>query len=181
MNPSQQHLRKYALGSLAALFIATIFAGCNYDRCEDKGPAAIQALLPHLTPDMVSNLVREASLCIADSAAQPVVVPSYTPTTDKAPVAYGLKVESPTEFRISMGPFIAVRNHGTSSPYMAIGVPVHLGSGLCLWSVYVCVKPGGGFAKDNPTWVIAEGKTNAAPVVKLSNEIVVYAEQRRFE
>jgi len=170
-----------ACDSLAALFMAAALLGCNHDKCDNKGDAAIQALLPHLTQDVVSNLVREASLCIADSSAQPVTVPFYMPTTDKAPVAYSLKVESPTEFRISTGPLVAVRNRGTSAPYMAVRVPVHFGTGLCLWSVYVCVKPGGGFAKNNPSWVVAEGKTNAAPAVKLSDEVLLYAEQRTFQ
>jgi hypothetical protein len=167
--------------NLAVLFVAAVLLGCNRDRCEDRGETAIQALLPHLTQEVVSNLVREASLCIADSSAQPVVEPFYNPSSQEAPVAYGLKVESPAEFRISTGPLVAVRNRGTSAPYMAVRVAVHFGSGLCLWNVYVCVKPGGGFAKDNPSWVVAEGSTNAAPVVKLSDEVLLYAEQRAFQ
>jgi hypothetical protein len=162
----------------AALFVAAALLGCDRERCEDKGEAALQAVLPHLSQDVVSNLVGEASLCIAESLAEPVVPQFYTPTLEKAPVAYGLTVVPRSEFSIGMGATIVVRTRGTSAPYMAVRVPVHLGSGLCLWGVYVCVKPGGGFAKDNPSWVVAEGVTNAAPVVKLNDEVLLYAQQR---
>lgn len=169
---------RYALCSAVSLIVAAAFLGCG--RCEDRGQEVLQAVLPHLNRDVVSNLVREASVCITNSSVQPVDEAFYTPTSEEAPVAYGLKVESPTEFRISAGPLVVVRRRGTSAPYMAIRVPVHTGSGLCLWGVYVCVKPGGGFAKENPNWVIADGSTNAAPVVKLSDEVQLYAEQRSF-
>jgi hypothetical protein len=53
-----------------------------------------------------------------------------------------------------------------------------MGAGLCLWEVYVCVKPGGGFAKENPGWVVAEGSTKPAPVVTVSDEVWVYAQER---
>jgi hypothetical protein len=172
---------RFALGSLAALFVVAAFLGCDRERCEDRGQEAIQAVLPHLNQDVVSNLVREASVCITNSSVQPVAEPFYTPTSEEAPVAYGLKVESTTEFRVSTGPLVVVRNRGTSAPYMAVRVPVHFGSGLCLWGVYVCVKPGGGFAKDNPSWVSSERGTNAAPVVKLSDEVLLYAQQRSLQ
>ena len=172
---------RWALGGAAALLLAAAWLGCDRVRCEDRGEAAIQAVLPHLGQDVVSNLVGEASLCIADALAEPVVPQFYTPTVEKAPVAHGLTVVPASNFSIGMGATIVVRTRGTSAPYMAARVPVQFGSGLCLWGVYVCVKPGGGFAKDNPGWVVAEGGTNAAPVVKLTDEVLVYAQQRRLQ
>jgi hypothetical protein len=161
-----------------ALFIAVAFLGCARDECADRGAAAIQKAVPHLGPDVVSNLVGEASVCIADALAQPVVEPFYMPTTDKAPVAYGLRVEPASDFSFGMGATVTVRTRGTSAPYMAVRIPVHMGAGLCLWEVYVCVKPGGGFEKDNPSWAALEGGTNAAPVVALGDEVRIYAQQR---
>jgi hypothetical protein len=172
---------RWALCGAAALLVASVFLGCDRVRCEDRGEAAIQAVLPHLGQDVVSNLVGEASLCIADALTDPIVPQFYTPTVEKAPVAHGLTVVPASEFSIGMGATIVVRTRGTSAPYMAVRVPVQFGSGLCLWGVYVCVKPGGGFAKDNPDWVVAEGGTNAAPVVKLTDEVLLYAQQRRFQ
>ena len=172
---------RWALCGAAALIVAAALLGCDRVRCEDRGEAAIEAVLPHLSQDVVSNLVGEASLCIADSLAEPVVPQFSTPTVEKAPVAHGLTVVPPAEFSIGMGATVVVRTRGTSAPYMAVRVPVHLGSGLCLWGVYVCIKPGGGFAKDNPSWVVAEGSTNAAPVVKLSDEVLLYAQQRSLQ
>jgi hypothetical protein len=169
---------RYALCRAAALFAAFLFLGCNHERCDDKGPAAIQATLPHLTPDVVSNLVREATLCIADAMADANNPPFYTPTSDKAPVAYGLRVEPPSQFSFGMGSTVTVRTKGPSAPYMAVRIPLHVGPALCLWGVYVCVKPGGNFATDNPTWVIAEGTTDAAPVLNLNDEVRLYAQQR---
>jgi hypothetical protein len=159
--------------------VAATFFGCNHDRCDDKGPAALQATVPHLSPDVVSNLVREATLCIADAMADANAPPFYTPTTDKAPVAYGLRVEPPSQFSVGMGSTVVVRTRGTSAPYMAVRVPLHVGPALCLWGVYVCVKPGGGFAQDNPGWVVAEGSTNPAPVVTLGDEVRLYAQLRQ--
>jgi hypothetical protein len=130
---------------------------------------------------VVSNLVQEASLCIADALAEPVVQPFYMPTSDKAPVAYGLRVEPPSQFSMGMGSTVIVRTRGTSAPYMAVRVPLHVGPALCLWGVYVCVKPGGGFANDNPGWVVAEGSTNAAPVVELGDEVRLYAQLHRLQ
>ncbi|MGD1018699.1 MAG: hypothetical protein ABSA12_05205 [Verrucomicrobiia bacterium] len=171
-----------ALCGAAALLVATAFLGCgDRDPCADRGPAALQATLPHLTDDVVSNLVREATLCIADAVADANAPPFYTPTSDKAPVAYGLRVEPPSQFSFGMGSTVTVRTHGPSAPYMAVRVPLHVGSGLCLWSVYVCVKPGGGFAKDNPSWVVAEGSTNPAPVAKRTDEVLLYAQQRALQ
>ena len=170
-----------ALCGAAALLVAAVFLGCDRVRCEDRGEAAIQAVLPHLGQDVVSNLVGEASLCIADALAEPVVPQFYTPTVEKAPVAHGLTVVPASDFSIGMGATIVVRTRGTSGPYMAVRVPVQFGSGWCLWGVYVCVKPGGGFAKDNPGWVVAEGSTNAAPVVKLTDEVLLYAQQRSLQ
>jgi sugar (pentulose or hexulose) kinase len=140
------------------------------------GDAALQAVVPHLSPDVVSNLVREASLCIADAMADSNVPQFYTPTSDKAPTAYGLRVEPPSQFSVGMGSTVTVRTRGSSAPYMAVRVPLHVGPALCLWGVYVCVKPGGNFANDNPGWVVAEGSTNAAPVVTLGNEVRLYAQ-----
>ena len=172
---------RWARCGAAALLVAVAFLGCDRDQCADRGNAALQAVVPHLGPDVVSNLVREASLCIADALAEPVVQPFYMPTSDKAPVAYGLRAEPPSQFSIGMGSTVVVRTRGTSAPYMAVRVPLHVGSGLCLWGVYVCVKPGGGFANDNPGWVVAEGSTNAAPVVTLGDEVRLYAQLRRLQ
>ncbi len=169
---------RYARYSAAALLVAAAFFGCNHERCDDKGEAALQAVVPHLSPDVVSNLVREATLCIADAIADANAPPFYTPTSDKAPVAYGLRVEPPSQFSFGMGSTVTVRTRGSSAPYMAVRVPLHVGPALCLWGVYVCVKPGGGFANDNPGWVVAEGATNAAPVVNLGDEVRLYAQQR---
>ena len=171
---------RWALCGAAALLVASALLGCDRVRCEDRGEAAIQVVLPHLSQEVVSNLVGEASLSIADSLTDPAVQ-FYTPTVEKAPVAQSLTVVPPSDFSIGMGATIIVRTRGTSAPYMAVRVPVQFGSGLCLWGVYVCVKPGGGFAKDNPDWVTAEGGTNAAPVVKLTDEVLLYAQQRRFQ
>jgi hypothetical protein len=169
---------RFALCGAAALFVTVTFIGCNHERCDDKGPAAIQATLPHLTPDVVSNLVREATLCIADAMADANSPAFYTPTTDKAPVAYVLRVEPRSDFSFGMGSTVTVRTKGTSAPYLAVRIPLHVGPALCLWGVYVCVKPGGGFANDNPTWVVAEGTTNAAPILKLGDEVQLYAQLR---
>jgi hypothetical protein len=158
--------------------VAAAFLGCDREPCADKGQAAIQMVVPHLSADVVSNLVREASLCIVDALADANVPPFYTPTSDKAPVAYNLRVEPPSQFSMGMGSTVVVRTRGTSAPYMAVRVPLHVGPSLCLWGVYVCVKPGGGFAKDNPGWIVAEGSTNAAPVVKLGDEVQLYSQLR---
>ena len=163
----------------AALLAAAAFLGCDHgDQCADNGQAALQAVVPHLNPDVVSNLVREASVCIADALAEPVVQQFFRPTTDEAPVAYGLRVEPISQFSFGMGSTVVVRTHGSSAPYMAVRIPLHVGPALCLWGVYVCVKPGGGFTNDNPGWVIAEGTTNAAPVATLGDEVRLYAQQR---
>ncbi len=171
-----------ALCCAVALIVAAAFLGCgDRDQCADRGEAAIQATLPHLSDDVVSNLVREAALCIADAMADANTPPFYTPTLDKAPVAYGLRVEPLSQFSVGMGATVVVRTRGPSAPYMAVRVPLHVGSALCLWGVYVCVKPGGGFASANPTWVVAEGSTNPAPVVKRTDEILLYAQQRAVQ
>jgi hypothetical protein len=170
---------RYALYSTAALLVAVTFLGCSHEQCDDQGPAAIQAVVPHLTTDIVGNLVREATLCIADAMADANAPPFYTPTTDKAPVAYSLRVEPASDFSFGMGSTVSVRTKGTSAPYMAVRVPLHVGPSTCLWGVYVCVKPGGGFANANPGWVIAEGSTNAAPVVSLGDEVRLYAQLRQ--
>ncbi len=164
--------------SAATLLVAAAFLGCDREPCADKGPVAIQTVVSHLSPDVVSNFVREASLCITDALADSNAPPFYTPTVEEAPVAYGLRVEPPSQFSVGMGSTVVVRTRGTSAPYMAVRVPLHVGPALCLWGVYICVKPGGGFAKDNPGWVVAEGSTNAAPVVALGDEIRLYAQLR---
>ncbi len=169
---------RYALCGAAVMLAAVVFIGCNRERCEDKGQAAIQAALPHLSESVVSNLVDEAAHCIGDALAESPVPQFYVPTSEAAPVAYGLRVEPASQFSVGMGATVVVRTRGTSAPYMAVRVPVHMGAGLCLWEVYVCVKPGGGFAKDNPAWVVAEGSTKAAPVVRLSDEVALYAQER---
>jgi hypothetical protein len=169
---------RHALYGAAALLMAVAFLGCSHERCDDKAETALQMVAPHISPDVVSNLVREATLCIADAMADANAPPFYTPTSDKAPVAYGLRVEPPSQFSFGMGSTVSVRTKGTSAPYMAVRIPLHVGPALCLWGVYVCVKPGGGFANDNPTWVVTEGSTNASPVVTLGDEIRLYAQQR---
>jgi hypothetical protein len=135
-------------------------------------------LLPQLTQDVVSNLVREASVCIANSSAQTGSGPYYSPPWADIPVARGLKPTAGTEATYSMGPDVVVHTRGASAPYMSIRVPVHPGAGVCLWGVTVCLKPGGGFAKDNANWILEGRGTNATPVVKLSDEVLVYAEMR---
>ena len=169
---------RWALCGAAALFAVVTFLGCNREPCEDKGAAAIQSALPHLSQGVVSNLVGEAGQCISAALADSPVPPFYVPTSELAPVAYGLRIEPPSNFSFGMGATVVVRTRGTSAPYMAVRVPVHMGAGLCLWEVYVCVKPGGGFAKENPSWVVAEGSTKPAPVVTVSDEVMVYAQER---
>jgi hypothetical protein len=173
-------MRSACYGAVALVAVAA-FLGCERDECADRAQAAIQKAVPHLSPDVVSNLVGEASICIADALAQPVVEPFYMPTTDKAPVAYGLRLEPVSDFSFGMGSTVTVRTRGTSAPYMAVRIPIHMGAGLCLWEVYVCVKPGGGFTNENPGWVALEGGTNAAPVVTLGDEVRVYAQQRSVQ
>jgi len=120
------------LSGLAALFVAGAFLGCG-DRCEDRGQAAMQAVLPQLNQAVVSNLVREASACIANSSADIGGGPFYMPSVKEAPIAHGLKPESGSEVKFSMGPSVVVHTRRPSAPYMAIRVPVHTGSGVCLW------------------------------------------------
>jgi hypothetical protein len=172
---------RYLLCGAAALLMSVAFLGCSHEQCDDQGQAALQAVVPHLTPDVVSNLTQEATLCIADAMADANVPPFYTPTTDKAPVAYGLRVEPASQFSFGMGSTVTVRTKGTSAPYMAVRIPLHVGPSLCLWGVYVCVKPGGGFASDNSGWVVAERSTTPAPVLKLNDEIQLYAQQRTLQ
>ena len=173
-------MKRAVCAAAAPLFVALLF-GCSRQGCEDRGEAAIQAALPHLSKDVVSSLVREASQCISNALGESVVPKFYTPTSTEAPVAYSLRVEPVSSFSFGMGATVVVRTVGTSSPYMAVRLPVHMGAGLCLWEVYVCVKPGGGFATDNPSWVAAEGGTRPAPMVKLTDEAWVYAQQRGVE
>jgi len=168
---------KCGLSSLAALTVAASFFGCS-NRCEDRGEAAIQAVLPQLNQEVVSNLLGEAALCIANSSAQPVVEPYYMPSLAEAPVAHGLKPVAPSEVKYSLGPAIVVHTRGAGAPYMSVRVPVQTGSGLCLWGVYVCISPGEGFARDNGNWILEGRGTNATPVVKLSEEVLVYADRR---
>jgi hypothetical protein len=170
---------RYGVCGTVALLLAVAFLGCNHSEpCADNGEAAIQATVPHLTPAVVSNLVREASQCIADALADANAPAFYRPMTSEAPVAYSLRVEPTSQFSVGMGSTVTVRTKGTSAPYMAVRVPLHVGPALCLWEVYVCVKPGGDFANDNPDWVVAEGNTNAAPVVALGDEVRLYAQLR---
>jgi hypothetical protein len=168
-----------AFSSAAGLFVAACTFGCG-PRCDDRGQGAIQAVLPQLNQVVVSNLIHEASQCIASALAQSPIQPFYNPAWADVPVAHGLKVGSSSEFSISTGPTISVRTRGSSAPYMAVGVPVHFAPGLCLWTVYVCIKPGGGFAKDSTNWNLAERGANATPVVEVSDEVLLYAEQQSF-
>ena len=138
----------------------------------------MQAMLPQLTQAVLSNLVHEASVCIANSSAQSADRPYYMPTLAEAPVAYGMKPEAGAEATYSMGPDVVVHARGDSAPYMSIRVPVHPGAGVCMWGVTICLKPGGGFAKDNANWILEGRGTNTTPVVKLSDEVLVYAEMR---
>ncbi len=169
---------KLALYRAAVVVVAAALVACDREPCEEKGDAAIQAALPQLRQGVVSNLVGEAAHCIAAALADSPVPPFYVPTSELAPVAYGLRIEPPSQFSVGMGATVVVRTRGTSAPYMAVRLPVHMGAGLCLWEVYVCVKPGGGFAKENPGWVVAEGSTKPAPVVTVSDEVWVYAQER---
>jgi len=138
----------------------------------------MQAVLPQLNRVVVSNLVREVSLCISNAAAQPVVEHYYMPSSAEAPVAYGLRPVSSSEVEYDLGGNVVVHTRGASAPYMSVRVPVHAGAGLCLWGVYICIKPGGGFAKDNNHWILEDRGATATPVVKLSDEVLVYAERR---
>ena len=141
----------------------------------------MQAMLPQLNQVVVSNLVREASLCISNSSAQPVAEPYYMPSSTEAPVAHGLKPVSSSEVKYGLGPTVVVHTRGASAPHMSVRVPVQTGAGLCLWGVYICIKPGGGFAKDsNNNWILEDRGANATPVVQLSDEVLVYAEQRNL-
>jgi len=167
------------LSGLASIFVATFFLGCQ--RCEDRGQIAMQAVLPQLNQAVVGSLVREASLCISNASAQPVVEHYYMPSSTEAPVAHGLKPVLSSEAVYGPGPTVVVHTQGASAPYMSVRVPVHTGAGLCLWSVSICIKPGGGFAKDdNHNWILEDRGTNATPVVKLSDEVLVYAEMRNL-
>lgn len=141
----------------------------------------MQAMLPQLNQVVVSNLVREASLCISNSSAQPVAEPYYMPSSTEAPVAHGLKPVSSSEVKYGLGPTVVVHTRGASAPHMSVRVPVQTGAGLCLWGVYICIKPGGGFAKDsNNNWILEDRGANATPVVQLSDEVLVYAERRNL-
>jgi len=169
-----------ALGGIVALFVVVSLLGCG-DRCEDRGQAALQAMLPQLTRAVVSNLVQEASVSIAEASAQPGSEPYYMPASQETPVARGLKPEASSEVTYSMGNSVVVHNRGPSAPFVSVRVPVHPGSGPCSWGVYMCIKPGGGFARDDTNnWVVEGRGTNATPVVKLSDEVLVYAERRSF-
>jgi len=43
---------RWALGGVAALLVASALLGCDRVRCEDRGEAAIQAVLPHLSQEV---------------------------------------------------------------------------------------------------------------------------------
>jgi hypothetical protein len=160
---------------VAVLVVAAAILGCG-PKCEDRGTAAIQRVLPFLSETVVSNLVHEASTSIADAAALFPGQPFFSPAWADVPVAHGLRVDT----GYGTGPTIVVRTHGASTPYLAVGVPVHFSPGLCLWTVYVCIKPGGGFARAGTGWDLAERNTNATPVVEFNNEVLLYAEQQSF-
>jgi len=141
----------------------------------------MQAMLPQLNQDVLSKLVREASSCISHAADQPADEHFYMPKTAEAPVARGLQPVSGSGVKYSLGPDVVVHRRGASAPYMSVRVPVRTGSGLCLWGVYVCIKPGGGFAKDsNNNWILEDRSADATPVVQLSNEVLVYADRRNM-
>jgi len=164
---------KYGLNSLAAMVVAAAFVGCS--RCEDRGEAAMHAMLLQLTQGVVSNLVHEASVCIANSLSQSVG-PYYSPPWADTPVARSLKPEAGSEATFSMGPDIVVHTRGASAPYMSVRVPVHPGAGVCIWEVIICVKSGGGFAKGSAGWTLEGRGTNTTPIVEVSDEVLVYAE-----
>jgi len=141
----------------------------------------MQAMLPQLNQDILSKLVHEASSCISNAAAQPADEPYYMPPTTEVPVARGLQPVSGSGVKYSFGPDVVVHRRGASAPYVSVRVPVQTGSGLCLWGVYVCIKPGGGFAKDNSNnWILEGRSAEATPVVQLSNEALVYADRRNM-
>ena len=137
----------------------------------------MQAMLPQLTQTVASNLVREASVCIANSSSQSVG-PYYSPPWADTPVARGLKPEAGAEATFSMGPDVVVHTRGASAPYMSVRVPVHPGAGVCMWGVKICIKPGGGFEKDGANWILEGHGTNTTPIVRVNDEVLVYAEMR---
>lgn len=154
-----------------AVFLTVAFAGCS--RCDDKGDAAIQTVLPHLEDQTVaSNLVREATLAIARVSTQAMGEVAYVVPRENAPLSYGLKVEGAV-----WGNYVLVTRRGESAPYMTIRIPIHFG-GPCWWEAYVCIKPGGGFVKNGTEWVLAERPSNTGPVVKFSDEILLCAVKR---
>jgi hypothetical protein len=172
-------IRRYmrcSLGGLAAMFVAASFLGCQ--RCEDRGQIAMQAMLPQLNQVVLGKLVREASLCISNAVAQSDGAHYYMPPPAEVPVAHGLKPVSSSEVKYSFGPDVVVHNRGPSAPYVSVRVPVQTGGELCLWGVYICIKPGGGFAKDGNNWILEDRDATATPVVKLSDEVLVYADRR---
>jgi hypothetical protein len=139
----------------------------------------MQAMVPQLSPTLISNLVREASLCISNAAIQSDGGHYYMPPPAEVPVAHDLKPVGSSVVKYSFGPDVVVHNRGPGTPYMSVRVPVQTGAGLCLWGVYICIKPGGGFAKDgNNNWVLEDRDATATPIVKVSDEVLVYADRR---
>jgi len=85
----------------------------------------------------------------------------------------------PTEFRSHRTP-VAVRNVGPARPTWPFALPVH--SALdCVMERVRMVKTGGGFAKDNSQLGCRGGKTQAALIVKLGDEVLLYAESESFQ
>jgi hypothetical protein len=82
----------------------------------------VQAVLPQLDQAMISNLVREASVCIARASTQSVVEPFDIVRREDAPVAISLKAVSV----LGMDSTALVVLRGASAPYMCIQVPVAL-------------------------------------------------------
>jgi hypothetical protein len=178
INKWQPHRLHNVLVGLAAMFVAVALLGCQ--RCEDRGPIAMQAMLPQLDQAVLGKLVREASQCISNAAIQSEGQPYYMPSTAEAPVARGLKPVASAVVKYNLGPDVVVHNRGPGAPYMSVRVPVQTGAGLCLWGVYVCIKPGGGFAMDGNDWILEGRDASATPVVKLSDEVLVYADRRNM-
>ena len=156
--------------------VVASFLGCQ--RCEDRGQTALQAVLPQLNQVVISNLVHEASVGVSNAAAQPADESYYMPSSAEAPMAHGLRPASSSEAEYGAGAAVVVHRRGAGAPYMSVRIPVRTGGGLCLWDVCICIKPGGGFAKDSKGWVIEDRSATATPIVQLSDEVLVYADRR---
>src|ERR1035438_54687 len=114
---SRRDLNCPSASVFGAVFMAAILVGCG--RCNDKGDAAIQTVLPHLEDQaLVSNLVREATSAIASVSTQAMGQLAYVIPRENAPLAYSLKLEG-----ADWGNYVLVTRRGPSAPYMIIRIP----------------------------------------------------------